>query len=254
MSLRYLSSTVCGLTLLLSPVAAHAQTAPATSGTIAPPAAATPKTPDVPVDAASQAIAEAMVKMNANDLDGAIAKLTDAIKANPKISLPYFGRASIYYQKKMYPEAEADFKSASLIEPKNIVLQFNVVEMEFAQKQYDKARAGYATLVNDPQMGDLAAYKVFLCDLLAGHEALAQKERDAFDSVDSKPSYFFSRAAWDLYHKNNDGARSWLTSVANIFPSAKITYYALPLKDLGLLPVPPSNASSAVNGTVNSTQ
>ncbi len=249
MSIRYLA--FCGLALLLSPVAAHAQAAP---GATNAPAATAPKAPDVKVDPHSQALGEAMARMDANDVDGAIAKLTVAIQTNPKDSIPFVLRASAYCQKKMWAEAQADFKSAAQLDPTNAVIQFNIVEVQFMQKHYDAARAGYAAIVKDPEMGDLAAYKVFLCDLLAGHEALAQKERDAFDSVNSRPSYYFSRAAWDLYHKNNDGARSWLTSVANIFPSAKITYYALPLKDLGWLPIPPSNASSAVNGTLNSTQ
>jgi len=241
--LRYLSLAICAL---LFSTATQAQqpgnmtNAPAAKAPAA--TAAAPKAPDVKVDAASQAIADAMAKMDANDLDGAIAKLTDAINANPKMSGPYVFRASVYCQKKMWPQAEADFKSAAQIDPKNVVIQFNLVEVKFMQKQYDAARTGYAAITGDPQMGDLAAYKVFLCDLLAGHEDLAKKERDAFDAVDSKPSYYFSRAAWDLSHKNVDSARSWFVSGVNIFPSSKISYYLIPLKDLGWLPIPPPAA------------
>ncbi len=200
------------------------------------------KAPDVKVDAASQAIAEAAVKMDQNDLDGAIAKLTDAIAAAPKLSGPYVFRASVYCQKKMWPQAEADFKMAAQLDPTNIVIKFNLVEVKFNQKQYDEARKGYASLTGDPQMGDLAAYKVFLCDLLAGRDDVAKKERDAFDQVNSKPSYYFSNAAYALVHKDVEGARGWLVSAANIYPSAKITYYILPLKDLGYLPIPPSGS------------
>jgi len=238
--LRYLSLAVCAL---LSSITVQAQQMGGATNA-APAKTAAPAAPAP--DAASQAIAEAAVKMDANDLDGAIAKLTEAIAANPKISGPYVFRASVYCQKKMWPQAEADFKTASKIDPTNVVIQLNLVEVKFNQKQYDVARAGYAALVNDPQMGDLAAYKVFLCDLVAGHEALAQKERDAFNQIDSKPSYYFSNAAWDLYHKNIASARNWLVSAANIYPSAKISYYALPLKDLGYLPLPPPAAPSGI--------
>jgi Tfp pilus assembly protein PilF len=235
--LCYPSLAFYGFLLLLNSATVQAQQL----GSTAAPATNAPaaKAPNVKVDAASQAIAEAAVKMDANDLDGAIAKLTDAITANPKLSGPYVFRASVYCQKKMWPEAEADFKAASAIDPTNIVIKFNLYEVKFNQKEYDKARAGYATLVGDPQMGDLASYKVFLCDLLSGHDALAKKERDSFDQINSQPSYYFSNAAWALVHKDIEGARSWLVSAANIYPSAKISYYVLPLKDLGYLPIPP---------------
>jgi Tfp pilus assembly protein PilF len=242
MSTRYLLLAVGGLVLSLLPV--HAQ--PAASPTAPATNAAAAKAPDVKVDPASQAIGEAMAAMDKGDLDGAIAKLTDAINANPKLSGPYVFRASVYYQKKDWPHAEADFKQAAALDPKNPVIQLNVVEVKFAQKQYDAAKPGYVALEGDERMGDLAAYKAFLCDLLAGHEAQAKKERDAFDQVKEAPSYYFGNAAWSLYHKNNDDARSWLVSAANIFPSAKITYYALPLKELGWLPIPPPAAPSSI--------
>jgi Tfp pilus assembly protein PilF len=257
MPTRYLSLAICSLALLLPSISAQAQQpaaplAPAPSHPTAPPPAPEPtpapapastpaaaKTPDVPVDAASKAIAEAMLKMDQNDLDGAAAKLTDAIKANPKLAGPYVFRASVYIQKKQWPQAEADFKTASQLDPTNVVIKLNLAEIKFMQKQYDQARVGYAALTKDPQMGDLAAYKVFLCDLMAGNDAQAIKERDAFDVLDVKPSYYLSKAAYDLYHKHIDSARGWLISATNIYPSAKITYYIMPLKDLGYLPLPP---------------
>jgi len=248
MSTRYLSVAVCGLVLSLLPV--HAQPAapmPAKAPATNAAAATAPKAPEVKVDPASQAIGEAMAAMDKNDLDGAIAKLTDAIKANPKLSGPYVFRASVYYQKKDWAHAEEDFKAAAAIDPKNPVIQLNLVEVKFAQKQYDAAKPGYLALKDDPRMGDLAAYKAFLCDLLAGHEPQAKKERDAFDQIKEAPSYYFSNAAWDLYHKDNDKARSWLISAASIFPSAKIAYYVIPLKELGWLPLPEPAAPASLS-------
>jgi len=228
---RYLSLALFGLSFLLAPLG-HAQKI----------ATATNSASATPPDPASQAIAEAMLKIDANDVDGALAKLTDAIKANPKISGPYMFRASLYCQKKMWTEAEQDFEAAAKISPKNIVIKFNVVEVKFMQKQYDAARPGYLALETDPDMGDLAAYKVFLCDLLGGHEALARKELDVFNKVNDNPSYYFGNAAWDLVHQKVEDARSWLTSAAYIYPSGKIAYYATCLRDLGYLPLPPPPA------------
>jgi tetratricopeptide (TPR) repeat protein len=226
----------CGLTLLLLP-AVQAQQMSADAATNAP--AAVPQ-----VDPSSHAMAVAIGKMNANDVNGALDKLTEAIKLNPKNSAAYVLRASIYCQKKLWTQAEEDFAAAGAIDPRNVVIKFNEVEVKFLQKQYDAARPGYAALADDPDMGDLAKYKVFLCDLFGGHEDAAAKELDAFNKAGENASYYFSNAAWDLYHKKIEDARGWLISASHIYAPQKNGYYAQSLRDLGYLPLPeppPSN-------------
>ena len=93
-------------------------------------------------------------------------------------------------------------------------------------------------LESDPDMGDLASYKIFLCDLFGGHEDVAKKELDAFNATGSKPSYYYSNAAWSLFHKNTEDARSWLVSALRIYPAQKNEFYQSSLKDLGYLPLP----------------
>jgi hypothetical protein len=93
-------------------------------------------------------------------------------------------------------------------------------------------------LTNDPDMGDFAQYKVFLCDLFGGHEEQAKKELDVFDAAMGNPSYYFANAAWSLVHKNIEDARGWLVSASRIYPPQKNAYYAQSLRDLGYLPIP----------------
>jgi len=222
--------TACGLILLFLPTV-QAQPMPAGSATNAPAAAP-------PVDPSSHAMAVAIGKMNADDVNGALDKLTEAIKLNPKNSAAYVLRASIYCQKKLWTQAEEDFAAAGAIDPRNVVIKFNEVEVKFLQKQYDAARPGYAALADDPDMGDLAKYKVFLCDLFGGHEDAAAKELDAFNKAGENASYYFSNAAWDLYHKKIEDARGWLISASHIYAPQKNGYYAQSLRDLGYLPLP----------------
>jgi len=205
---------------------------------ISTPATNAPAASKIAVDPASKALSEAIIKMNANDVDGALAKLNEAIQLDPKIPGTYVLRASIYCQKKQWTQAEQDFRTASDMSPKNVVIRFNLVEVKFLQKQFDLARPGYVALEGDPDMGDLASYKVFLCDLFGGHEDLARKELDAFNKVGGNPSYYFSNAAWDLVHKNIDDARDWLVSASRIYSPRKNNYYASPLRDMGYLPIP----------------
>jgi Tfp pilus assembly protein PilF len=258
---RHLSFVLFASALLLSRLG-HAQQPVATNAPAAAPAAPAKTAPTKaanssltqPADAAQKMIADAIKRMNANDLNGALTDLSQALKLNPNSTGAYVLRASIYCQQKQWTQAEDDFKTAARLAPTNPVLKFNLVEVKFMQKQYDAARSGYVALVKDPDMGDFAAYKVFLCDLFGGHEAVAKKELDAFNDVAANPSYFFANAAWSLVHKNLDDARSWLLSASRIYPLRKNETYAQSLRDLGYLPIPepgdivhppPSDASPA---------
>src|SRR5260221_14363845 len=103
MSLRfdYLSLTV-GL-FLLSPLCHAATTNNAPSASATPPATNAPGAAAMPpTDPASRLIAEGIVLMNHNDVDGALAKLNESIQTDPHNPGAYVLRASIYCQKKLW--------------------------------------------------------------------------------------------------------------------------------------------------------
>jgi hypothetical protein len=206
------------------------------------------QTKTAPLTPEQQAKADANVQMlrDANDLlgkgdyDGALAKVTTELQADPH-SLPgYVLRGAIYTQKRMWDKAQSDYETAHLINPHSNIVQFNLAEIDFTRKLYDAARPGFVALESDPSdIGDLAIYKVFLCDLFAGHEDVAAKELAAFNAVGSHASYYFANAAWDLFHHNVDDARGWLVSASDIYTPQKNGFYAASLRETGYLPLPP---------------
>ena len=198
-----------------------------------------------PVEAARVKIADAVKRMKDNDVEGSLADLTQAIQLKPDSAFAYLLRGSIYTQKKMFPEAQADFTAAEKFDPNNVVIKLNLRELKFMQKNFDDASVGFLPLEKDPDMGDFATYKVFLCDLLGGHEAVARSELDALNKKADDASYYFGNAAWDLYHKNIDDARSWLVSASDIFAAQKFTTYGASLRYYGYLPIPQANDSTA---------
>jgi len=206
-----------------------------------------------PVDPAIRAKALEIVQtlQQANEMlgngqsDAALAKVNAALQADPRSVAGYLLRAAIYVQKKMWTEAQNDYETAHMISPHMRSIGFDLAEIQFAQKHYALARPGFVGLEMPAgtsiekldDLADLAAYKVFLCDLFGGNDALAAKELDAFNQVGANASYYFSNAAWDLVHHKNSEATGWLLSASNIYPPQKNGFYTASLIETGYLPL-----------------
>jgi tetratricopeptide (TPR) repeat protein len=181
---------------------------------------------------------EAVKLETKGDLDGAIAKASDSLRQNPGELKTLVLRGDLYAKKRMWPEAQADFQTALKIDPENAYAKFDLAEIKLMQKQFADARPGFRDLVYDPNLGDLAAYKVFLCDLFGGNRDDAAQRLRAFDKIGGDPSYYYANAAWLLYNKKTDDARSWLDSAARIYSTEKNHTYLSTLEELGYLPLP----------------
>ena len=154
--------------------------------------------------------------------DAAIAVVNQEIGAEPRNVTAYILRGNIYAEKKAWDQAKEDYQTALQLDDKNFEVKFNLAEILFMQKNYDQARPGFAALEQDFDKGDLASYKVFLCDLFAGHEATSAQELDAFNKVGSNASYYFANAAWSLYHQKREDARGWLLAATGIYGPAEV--------------------------------
>jgi len=211
--------------------------------------APTPTAPSPPTGGQSTADAVRLLLHQSYDflqkdqLDAALDKANSAIQIDPKSLDAYGLRGSVYTEKKLWAEGEKDFQIVLQLSPDNAAAKFNLSEIKFRQKLYDDARPGFVALEKDPNLGDLSSYKVFLCDLLAGHEDVATREHDAFNQIGSDPSYYFGNAFWSLYHHQTEDARGWLLSGIHIYSPAKVNLYTASLKDLGYLPLPPPPAN-----------
>jgi Tfp pilus assembly protein PilF len=168
--------------------------------------------------------AQRLIMQNQPDL--ALEKLDAYIRLKPQDPDAYGLRGQIHVQKKQWDLAEDDFRSALLAHGNEAKLKFDLAELEFVQDKYAAARADFALLTQDPQFGDLSAYKVYLCDLYGGSEDVAARELSAFNQDDSRASYYFANAAACLFYHKSDEARGWLTSADNIFSDAKFHLYA----------------------------
>jgi len=183
-------------------------------------------------------LSQAFQLLEQKQFDAAMDKVNAALQAGPQSPAALGLRGNIYAEEKLWDQAEKDYRTALQLDGKNLQIKFNLAELQFMQKNYDNARAGFTVLKQDPDLGDLAAYKVFLCDLFSGHEEVASQELDAFNQVGSNASYYFGNAAWSLAHQKPEDARGWLQSASNIYAADKFRLYAASLFDLGYLPLP----------------
>lgn len=206
------------------------------SGTNAPATSSASQPAADPFDATMK---EAIQLLNGGQTDAALEKVNGIIQTNPKYLNAHLLLGNIYARKQLWAQAGKEYETALALDGTNATAKFNLAETKFRVKDYDGARLIFVALENDPDNGDLAAYKVFLCNLFGGHEDAAAKELDVFNQVESHASYYFANAAWDLFHNKPEDARGWLNSATNIYTPNKVLIYSISLKDLGYLPLPP---------------
>jgi Tfp pilus assembly protein PilF len=223
----------------ISAIAPPPMTSPAQEETPAPAMNSFPTSSSPESGSGTFLLHEAYKLMQLKQPDAALDKVNAALQADPKNEGAFVLRGSIYAQKKLWDMANKDYQSALRIDGKNARIKFDLAEMDFVQKKYNEARASFVGLEQDPDIGDLATYKVFLCDLFGGHEDVAAKELDAFNQVGSNASYYFANVAWSAYHHKTEDARGWLRSAASIYAPTKFRLYATSLVELGYLPLPP---------------
>jgi tetratricopeptide (TPR) repeat protein len=231
MAVRFFSLAILAIGLQGSSLS-HAQEAATNSPTIAPPGSNT-----------SPTLQQAATLYGQGKPDEALGIVNAVLQTEPNSINAYILRGAIYSQKQAWDQAEKDFQTALQMDPKNDGVRYDLADLKFKQKQFDAARPAFVPLQNnsDPDIRDLIEYKIFICDLLGGHDDIAAKELDTFNQAAANPSYYFGNTAWDLVHKKPDDAKSWLISAIHIYSARKQLLYASILKDMGYLPLPSSS-------------
>ncbi|MCE0521629.1 MAG: tetratricopeptide repeat protein [Methylacidiphilales bacterium] len=195
-----------------------------------------------PGDNSGSTLSKAAKLFENGDPDAALDTVNAYIRDNPKSLNGYILRGAINAQKQLWSQATSDYQTALQLSPNDDGVRYDLADLKFRQKQFDDARAAFVPLQDKlgAEVGDLIKYKIFLCDLLAGHDDVAAKELAVFNQAAMNPSYYFGNAAWDLVHKKPEDARGWLVSATNIYPPRKHLLYVSMLKDMGYLPLPPA--------------
>jgi len=218
----------------------RAQEIPATS----PVTGDTLPAPVVQTESDSELLRDSYQALLKGNRDVALDKVNQVIAVAPHNKQARMIRASIYGEQEQYDKAAADYQAALDIDPKDTIAKFNLAELNFMQKKYDEARAGFDAVRPDESLGDFATFKVLLCDLLGAHEEAASKDLDALNQVGGNPSYYFGNVAWNLVHHKPADAADWLKTASRIYAQSpqKFANYTHSLISLGYLPIHLSSA------------
>lgn len=128
-------------------------------------------------------------------------------------------RGIICMRQGAYDKAEAAFSRAVALDANLWAAQFNLGEIPFREKNYPVARARFEKLLAHTNrfkarnQWELVQYKTYLCALLAGDDAAAQKNLERLPQKDgATPAYQYAQTALALSKKDNAGAAKWLAT------------------------------------------
>ena len=198
------------------------------------PAPATKNVPAPDSNEVNELLNESSTLLTQGKQDDALRKVDAALQIDPKNTLAYTLRAAIYAQEKLWDRAEQDYQTAYKIAPSEVVFKYNMAELQFMQKAYDNARPGFFALQHDKELGDLASYKVYLCDLFSRRNDIADKEREAIKKTGESPAYYYSNVAWYLIHQQKEEADTWLSSALQRFDAKTNDPYLKSLIEAGI--------------------
>jgi Flp pilus assembly protein TadD len=167
-------------------------------------------------------------------------------------------RGIIHLRRGAYGEAETAFSRAVAFDPTLWAAQFNLAEIPFRLKEFPKARTRFERLLSqtsrfkNKNQWELVQYKAFLCCLLAGDEAAAQKKLEKLPPVDAAtPAHLYAQAALAFSRKDSAGAAKSITAAQAAFSPALNNLFSesLVLAGWGTGPLPPASALSAADAS-----
>ena len=175
-------------------------------------------------DTVKSLLTESSKDLAEGDYESAIRDASTAIQLDPHNASAYELRGAVYIEEKLWDRAERDYLSASRIS-NDPVYKYKLGEIKFMTRSYEDARSRFAALEGDEHLGDLATYKVFLCDMLGFHDAAALQDLATMDQGSHTAAYYYSHAAWGLYHGDRAEAAKYFSAADQLYGQSSGTPY-----------------------------
>ncbi|MDB4370178.1 hypothetical protein N9Z23_02690 [Akkermansiaceae bacterium] len=151
----------------------------------------------------------------------AVAEL-EAIYAKNPSSLTLKG--ACYVEFRAFDKARMCFAKALNASPENFNVRFNIAEIEFVTKNYEKSLMILEQLLekagdnkSTSTMTPLIKFKILLCKIKTGDLSGAEAIVAETDFLDDSPLFYYGKAALEYAADNGAGAETWLARAGRIF-------------------------------------
>jgi tetratricopeptide (TPR) repeat protein len=131
-------------------------------------------------------------------------------------------RGSCYVEIRAFDKALVEFNSALELSKDNLSVQFNIAEVLFVTKEWQKSHDLFSQILgNIPpeqiQLSRVVEFKILLCKKKLGQKEEAIILAEKYDFLDDSPFYYYAKAA--LAYDENDltKAEEWQAIAGRIF-------------------------------------
>lgn len=137
-------------------------------------------------------------------------------------------RGSCHVEFRAFDKALAAFNEALALSPDNPSIEFNVAEVLFVTKEWQKSHDVFSKILKDiPEenlaLGRLVEFKVLLCKKKLGMDDEVATLAEKYDFLDDSPYHYYAKAA--LAYEEGDllKAEEWLATAGRIFQDPNVT-------------------------------
>lgn len=174
---------------------------------------------------ADQFYQQGFAAYQAGDYPQALSLIEQADRLKPDQPDGWNLRGMVFLHQKAYDKAQTAFARAVALDPSLWAAQFNLVEASFQQKNYPRAQKGFERLLaqtdrfKSGNRWELVQYKVFLCSLLQGNEADAERRLAKLPATKgATPARFYADAALAFRQKKTDAAQKFVAAAQAAYP------------------------------------
>lgn len=136
-------------------------------------------------------------------------------------------RGACYTEMRSFDKATVAFDRALELNPENTTIKFNVAEVLFVTKKWQKAHDLFLEILDtiperDMALARIVEFKLLLCKKKLGMDDEVVMLAEKYDYQDDSPYYYYAKAA--LAYEDNDllKAEEWLARANRIFRNEAI--------------------------------
>ena len=136
-------------------------------------------------------------------------------------------RGSSYVEMRAFDKALLDFQKASSFAKDNPSIEFNIAEVYFCTKEWQKSLDLFKKVIKvlpkeNMALGRLVEFKILLCDKKLGKDAEAKEMAEKYDFQDDSPFYYYAQAALAYEAKDLVKAEEWLGRAGRVFGDPQV--------------------------------